>query len=83
MGFLETIGCLCSTMQVIAQNYEEVGGVFQTKVVRLLLFQVPTTYSYAGPGGNFILSSHTVKKISIRKNTSWKNSKRGFNCSLQ
>lgn len=54
MRFLENYGYLCSTMQVSPQNCGEVGGVFQKKVLRLLLFQVLTTYSYAGPGVGFI-----------------------------
>lgn len=57
-------------MGICAPLYRsDVGGVFQTKVLRLLLFQVPATYSYAGLGVDFILSSHSVKN-QCRKNTS-------------
>lgn len=54
MRFLENYEYLCSTMQVSPQNCGKVGGVFQTKVLRLLLFQVPTTYTYTGLGVDFI-----------------------------
>lgn len=54
MRFLENYGYLYFTMQVSPQNCGKVGGVFQTKVLRLLLFQVPTTYSYTGLEVGFI-----------------------------
>lgn len=69
MQFLENCGYLCSTIQVSPQNCEEVGGVFQTKVLRLFYFKYLPHIAMLGQEWIFILSSQSVKK-QCKKNTS-------------